>query len=163
MLDVFPRSSMNNLPDGSGINPILFSDCTLNLAILDAYSNYFYFFFCKLCKTVSRAMRWPVSILKFHISIIIFIRAKKEMIGANASSIVAVMTYAKTFCNFPNGELIAKAMSIGRLMSRHRKYPVSTIINCGSPFPTLFRFINLFPKSFRNGATFSHEAGIAYV
>ena len=90
------------------------------------------------------------SALRHSILNIVFLCSKKQVVWANAFSVVALMANKKTFWYLSVAKSVRKTMCVKVFLFGKRKYTVSLLPNIPLPLPTKLTLNNFFPKPFFN-------------
>ncbi len=101
---------------------------------------------------LARLMKPIVATLRDHVCDVVRLRTEKQMAGANAARIIAMVKHIDAHWNLSAGQFPcytvgeAHAPRMGKL-----NQAVAMPIGGCSPSPAIVGLINLFPKSFRDG------------
>jgi len=128
---------------------------------------------CNVCTEVlfaARCLFWVLlkacSALRRHISHVVFVGAKEQMIGADARGVVASVQNPQTIRDSAIVQLPRYAMHVYRAAIL-ANLPVSALITMAHPFPTLIGFVYSLPKPWRKWAarigTVIHRTSLAAI
>lgn len=147
---MFPACASNNSPNRRGVNSIVSAQFRIALALTGALPD--------LLNRRSGQPRPAASALNRLINGIVFVCAKKQMIGIDAGRVVAPMEYQEAYRNrpimdFPRCTVRSKVNCFTPIVNRDNpiryifSYPCPRPLPAGSLRPTTRSLVNSFPEA----------------